>query len=291
MYPCTADERSWSDDVSMKSLFGKYCSGNIFAHDSQMRELARERDFSQSRKRRRESAGMPEESERRGSRNGSSSESETQNLEPLFCAPNGKGCVKTSRVSDRTSIRIGYRKETASTGAIPANTAPPSTSSFHEDPLLTRLRPIRKGLLRQVVEASKHNRSDQSMTAPTSPLRYQMRWDDVLPVHGKEYEKHPRGRMNVGTRDSPIELSDEEITSKTLSLSQETMETQITLSDSAFESQLSERAQTLETRRKIRRRKEAYLTVKESSLPEQRAMGESRLISTGGNHIGEESEL
>ena len=43
VYPCTVDELRWSEDVSMKALFGDICSGDWFAHDFEMRQLHRDR--------------------------------------------------------------------------------------------------------------------------------------------------------------------------------------------------------------------------------------------------------
>lgn len=36
--PCTVDEAHWSEDVSMRALFGEHCSGDVFVHDKAMRE-------------------------------------------------------------------------------------------------------------------------------------------------------------------------------------------------------------------------------------------------------------
>lgn len=37
--PCTVDESSWTPDLSMRSLFGDYCSADIFRHDIEMTEM------------------------------------------------------------------------------------------------------------------------------------------------------------------------------------------------------------------------------------------------------------
>ncbi|TGO33219.1 hypothetical protein BHYA_0259g00010 [Botrytis hyacinthi] len=39
VYPCTVDEEEWHEGLSMKTLFGDYCSASIFRHDSEMRGL------------------------------------------------------------------------------------------------------------------------------------------------------------------------------------------------------------------------------------------------------------
>jgi hypothetical protein len=39
IYPCTVDEQTWTEEVSMKALFGHLCSGLVFCHDEEMRSL------------------------------------------------------------------------------------------------------------------------------------------------------------------------------------------------------------------------------------------------------------
>lgn len=36
IFPCTVDEANWNPTLSMKSLFGSYCSANVFQHDIEM---------------------------------------------------------------------------------------------------------------------------------------------------------------------------------------------------------------------------------------------------------------
>ncbi|KAF2273485.1 uncharacterized protein EI97DRAFT_383564 [Westerdykella ornata] len=36
VYPCTVDEDTWTPEVGMRSLFGSYCSADIFRHDAEM---------------------------------------------------------------------------------------------------------------------------------------------------------------------------------------------------------------------------------------------------------------
>jgi hypothetical protein len=38
VHPCTVDEANWTPEVSMRSLFGHLCSGNMFMHDAKMME-------------------------------------------------------------------------------------------------------------------------------------------------------------------------------------------------------------------------------------------------------------
>lgn len=39
VWPCTVDECNWHEDDSMRSLFGEFCTGSNFRHDSRMRGL------------------------------------------------------------------------------------------------------------------------------------------------------------------------------------------------------------------------------------------------------------
>lgn len=36
VFPCTVDEQTWTPEVSMRSLFGQLCSGDVFRHDREM---------------------------------------------------------------------------------------------------------------------------------------------------------------------------------------------------------------------------------------------------------------
>lgn len=39
VYPCTVDEQSWHEGLSMKHSYSKYCTDNTFRHDHEMRQL------------------------------------------------------------------------------------------------------------------------------------------------------------------------------------------------------------------------------------------------------------
>jgi hypothetical protein len=42
IHPCTVDPAAWSEDVSIKRLFGHLCSGTTFSHDTYMRQTAKD---------------------------------------------------------------------------------------------------------------------------------------------------------------------------------------------------------------------------------------------------------
>lgn len=43
IYPCTTDETSWCEELSVRSLFGHLCSGDTFSHDVEMKQKIEER--------------------------------------------------------------------------------------------------------------------------------------------------------------------------------------------------------------------------------------------------------
>ncbi|WEW58316.1 hypothetical protein PRK78_003784 [Emydomyces testavorans] len=45
VYPCTVDADSWTESVSMQNLFGHLCSGTVFPHDNEMRDVLRQNEF------------------------------------------------------------------------------------------------------------------------------------------------------------------------------------------------------------------------------------------------------
>ena len=65
--PCTVDEESWSEAVSMKTLFGDLCSENRFEHDREWRTRVREKkdrdEIAGGKKRKREDEHDTQESE------------------------------------------------------------------------------------------------------------------------------------------------------------------------------------------------------------------------------------
>lgn len=50
IYPCTVDEWTWSEEVSMKELFGHLCYKDTFSHDQKMHEQLEFREGHPARK-------------------------------------------------------------------------------------------------------------------------------------------------------------------------------------------------------------------------------------------------
>ncbi|KAH7086245.1 beta-lactamase-like protein [Paraphoma chrysanthemicola] len=66
VFPCTVDEESWTPEMSMQSLFGEFCSANIFRHDIEMMalyeaRLQREEQLKRSRQETQEDTQITEE--------------------------------------------------------------------------------------------------------------------------------------------------------------------------------------------------------------------------------------
>ena len=56
IYPCTTEDEAWSSGTQVRTLFGSFCTGSVFAYDAEMSLLQRENQILRGQKRRRESA-------------------------------------------------------------------------------------------------------------------------------------------------------------------------------------------------------------------------------------------
>jgi DNA cross-link repair 1C protein len=74
IYPCTVDEQTWTEDVSMKALFGHLCSGLVFRHDEEMRSLLRGRQENEGPSERGRKRKHAEDSQESGSLESTSQE-------------------------------------------------------------------------------------------------------------------------------------------------------------------------------------------------------------------------
>ena len=281
-----------------------YCLGNVFAHDKQMRESAKVRDPSLSRKRGRDTDNLPHGIGRRRSFEDSTSEYESQTLNAKLLALRGNNDIENPRASHQTSTRKTPRDIRASVTATPKD-----VSASQQGASDAELAGLRGGFLKCVEEAERHNGLGSYNTAPTSPLRRPINQNDPLTLSHRYMHQHPDWRATLGTQELPIELSDDEDLSevsgrdgsflfqdmpepssvqRAINESQGSAETQMTLSDSAFDSQLSNCVWIMETTTKVERRKEAYRTAKD---PSSSVHQDSRLVSSGGDHLGAEVEL
>ncbi|KAL1970610.1 hypothetical protein VTN77DRAFT_4254 [Rasamsonia byssochlamydoides] len=58
IYPCTVDPETWNEEVSMRSLFGRLCSGEDFSHDRYMREMLDQSELRPSKRVRQEGSSF-----------------------------------------------------------------------------------------------------------------------------------------------------------------------------------------------------------------------------------------
>lgn len=59
VFPCTVDEATWTPEVSMRQLFGHYCSSQTFRHDASMMPIFEARDSTQQSQGRKDSESHP----------------------------------------------------------------------------------------------------------------------------------------------------------------------------------------------------------------------------------------
>lgn len=77
IYPCTVEEQAWTEDISMRALFGHLCSGTAFLHDEEMRLLLHERLENRGPPEKRQKRNDTEDTQASGSPESSSQEYNT----------------------------------------------------------------------------------------------------------------------------------------------------------------------------------------------------------------------
>lgn len=115
IYPCTVDEQTWTEAVSMRSLFGHLSSGTIFRHDGEMRSLLHERLKSEEPSRKRLKRNPIDDTQEIGSPESTSQE---------YCT------------APRPNIHIQRQ------GTIPTSSKPANIKVIHEEEALNRSKPL-----------------------------------------------------------------------------------------------------------------------------------------------------
>ncbi|KAL9099666.1 MAG: hypothetical protein Q9163_004867 [Psora crenata] len=307
VYPCTIDEKRWSHETSVRNLFGRYCSGDIFAHDQKMDALLVEKARLPPRKRRRAAAeSQIHISEEEGSIN-----------MQVRVVGGHRSNLRQTRRSDKKDTDSAARRSN-----VVISTQPLASSASPDDeglsPNLTkvdctfklpspdkRIYKVRSDLLELLADAV-HSPAQQSLCHGEAALR------DGSPQSPRSMQKTSK-KERRSTKVEPIELSSEEDTisattapEKRIVLFQEmpdpdklaiissdnsdyATDTPVSLSDAAFESQASRPVEVVEERAtKIQRRKEAYKATKELGVSWELGGG---YVSTNGNHGKEDLEL
>ena len=300
--------------VTIESLFGHLCFGSTFAHDEEMKALASQRgnlksttdgDLQIMTSSRDGSVDQPDTSP--VSLVGSASDPESLALDDLERVP------KRPRTSQSFSHQGNLHMSTPTEGLSPNRQLPLSKQSFKRHIRQSKRKQelsTRKStdpLPNQVGGSTGTSRTavfshQESFAAPH--LKYEL---NTNTFQNERLAGHPID-VHHGTEAQPIELSDEDpfsqgneggaflleempepngITS-TLDDIEVDPETQVTLSDAAFESQSSHNSNPNIKAMRLQRRKEAYKAAKEPSGIWEVDHG---LISSSAHHGDEEVEL
>lgn len=316
IYPCTINEDYMDLSVSIASLFGHLCSGSTFAHDEEMEMLASQREALRKGKYNRDLQSMPSSGEGSVDQRGTSpvsllrSPSDPESYAPddldrvpkrprtntSFLQKHKGGLNKRSIPTEmltpkRKLLRFKqsfqmYLGQSEREKILPTSTCTDPPSNYARNSMNTSQTAIHQG-----PSTGAYLESNQS----ANTLR------DERSVNGPVHV-HPR------TQAEPIELSDGDPASQgdeagdfvlektpepvdilnALNKSQQGSETQVTVSDTAFESQSPHTSKSGTKAVMLQRRKEAYKAAKE---PNGIWGIDHGLISSNAHHGDEEVEL
>lgn len=291
VYPCTIDEDYMNLSVSIEYLFGHLCSGTTFAHDEDMKMLASQR----------------ETLKRRGSDRDSQTKTSSREVSPASLLVSGSD-PESHALDDLERLPKRLR-----TGVLsPKRKLPGFKQNFRS---YLKQRKKEKTSTPKSSDPPSNNISDRTGTSHTAAFGHQG------PSVGPDLENDMNANtlqneilanrpidVHRGTQAEPIELSDGDPSSQgngageflfeempepndtqiALSESQVDPETQVTLSDAAFESQSSHKSDPDIKAMRLQKRKEAYKAAKEPSGIWETYYG---LISSNAHHGEEEVEL
>lgn len=168
IYPCTVDERNWTLEVGVRSLFGHLCSEDVFAHDAAMEALEPERKKMRTLKRPRP-ANSSQDHPRTLSQASQLSEMEL-NLpatEPdISISPSRNPSTDTTPHVKRRRTDEGTTKTAKTESPNTVTTALTSTMSYEG-----RLNGIRHSFEEHLLRPSKKLKPLQHSTSDPTPLR------------------------------------------------------------------------------------------------------------------------
>lgn len=285
IYPCSIDETSWTWDVSIESLFGRLCSGTNFAHDHEMISLHTLRPESQS--------GSMKSAKPYGPPSLDTLRQESGDLKATddkdFCLISPKQSLPPSPVRNvkrhcpNTTVAKDSQKISTKMKAQP-----------HYEHRLHGVRNSFGGWLNQLtleseripctassfplVDDNEPRDAIHEAVRGTNKRSKEVTDDDPASRAHVDGEGGKSNRMNTGPRIRVSRIDDGA-----------EHDTQISLYDSAFESQASLDARTKTKTGQVRHRKDAYRAAKGRS--ELSWENDQSLISTTGGHGIEETEL
>ncbi len=288
VYPCTVDEENWGPEDSVEHLFGRFCSGTSFAHDRKMEMLTSRQANCRSER----DGGKGDESQSlKSSRDGSVESQLSQDEDTVL------GDLERSSSDPTPYLRIPSEPNMQ---AKRRRLSSHLSSKHHGSVNISRerLHKIKKSF-------QEHLRRKQGKTDLSAPLEV----EDVTLLTGKNrLARRNEAILPCGTQTEPIELSDASPSSSdddaggfllgemlepnsishTTPASQSGPETQLSISDAAFESQSPHHPQGTTGADRVQRRKEAYKAAKDSSGIWETDHG---LVSSFDGHGEEELEL
>ena len=307
VYPCTVDEERWDWNVSMEHLFGHLCSGTAFAHDKEMEEILTSRvaNPKSSKRPRNDDDSQSLASSDQGSVESQRAEGPDANLvglsrsswDPTPCPDGFYGSdriAKRRRVSP-PSIETGQGEDAlGNADVIPSKLTPRSTlcqirRSFKSfgalgernatvpDPIAMNPNP------QGTSEHRRHVVKDTENVRPgTQATPIELYDDDQSSIDGIDDDDDGAGGFLLDQIPEPDAVPD------TNHASQSGPETQLSLSDTAFESQETLRAGSGPANIRVLHRKDAFQAARELS---GRWAVEHSLISSRIDLSEEELEL
>ena len=313
VYPCTVDEDYLDLSVSIASLFGHLCFGTTFAHDEEMELLASQRETLKRGTHDLDSQSMPSSGE------ASVNQRVTSPLPSVLGSesdPESHALNNLDRVPKRPRTSPPFLRDRR---GDPKMSLPTEVSTLRQSfPRLKRSfgRYLSQSTRENLSAPTKSSNPDSSSNLGTSQTALSGNQGHFVAPHlrnntrantvGNEHSVNCRVVVRPGTQAEPIELSDgdpqgnqdgdflldelpepDDVPGANCE-SQLGFETQVTISDTVFESQSSRNSNPDSRAVRLQHRKEAYKAAKESSGIWGVDYG---LISSSAHHGNEEVEL
>ncbi|KAL2039199.1 hypothetical protein N7G274_007867 [Stereocaulon virgatum] len=284
VYPCTVDEERWDRNVSMEHLFGHLCSGTAFAHDREMEEILASRvaNPKNPKRPRNDDCSQSLASSEQGSVESQRVEGPDANL--IGLSRSSRDPTPCPDVSD-DSDRIAKRRRVSPPSIEPGQG---EGSWGKADMIPSKLTP--RSTLCQIRRSFEISGTPGERNA-TVPDPMTMNPNSHRTIEQRRHVVKDTGNVRHGTQAKPIELSDDDQSSidtnnddddgaggflldqipepdavpDTNHASQSGPETQLSLSDTAFESQETHCAGSGLANIRVRHRKDAFQAAKDLS--------------------------
>ena len=301
VYPCTVDEDKWKFEVSIENLFGHLCSSKVFRHDREMHNLVKQRNGKRARG---DDAsqlviGNGDDSESDVGSNTSDEEHDRTSTSPTF-----PDRMWNSQCGERGSKRRRVTAATASSGVSLADVERQSigdTRQLTEGHISTAK--SKMALPSRVVTRPSYSRSDkpsQGLPSPspksvtTNPHRGNTSIDTSDGLHTRSIELVQSSKSSTSTavdHDVADKRPERELVNPQKipqGKSEEQSETQLSVADTAFETQSPQGQRKEREAAKVRHRRDAYRVIRDPSKSWEMEHG---LIMSFGDHEEEEIEL